>query len=400
MPPRKGNNSSDTQSPSHQKELKAEKTFFFSAGEISGDAHASELIGELSAMGRYDFVGLGGKQMFEAGLRSAFGDVSTLSTVGFVESLNFIGKKVRLLRNSVEFLKKNPPAAVILVDNQGFNILLGREAKKLGIPVFYYIPPTVSVWAEWNAPKVAAICDHLICNISADMEIYRRYTENVYYPGHPTVDKIAKFVPDAGFLKKLGLTPGKPVVSIFPGSRHQELRKLLGIMLDAAKILIESDGYQVILPVSHAKFRGTIERAMHARKLDGRIALVEDDPYSVMHSASVNIMASGTATLESVLMRRPPVICYRISPISFAIAKRLVKKQMIGLPNIFLDRKVFPELLQRDCNPRKIAQTVRELISPSPELRALLEQSYDGVRDIVGEPGVSSRAARYILDRV
>ncbi len=400
MPPNKGNKPSGTETPSFQNEPQTLKTFFLSAGEISGDAHASELIGELRKMGRCDFVGLGGKHMFDAGLRSAFGDVSTLSTVGFIESLRFIGKKVRLLRNSVEYLKNTPPDAVILVDNQGFNILLGREAKKLGIPVFYYLPPTVSVWAEWNAPKVVDISDHLICNIRADADIYGRLTENVFYPGHPTIDKIAKFKSGSGFLKKIGLNPDMPAVSIFPGSRHQELKKLLGIMLDTAKILIEDRGYQVLLSLSHAKFRDFIERAMRARKLDGKIVLVEDDPYSVMHASSVNIMASGTATLESVLMRRPPVICYRISPVSFAIAKRLVKKQMIGLPNIFLDEKVFPELLQRDCNPKKIADTVSGLISPAPDLHALLERSYDSVREIVGEPGVSSRVARYILERV
>jgi len=373
------------------------KSFFFSAGEISGDAHAAELIREMGKLGDFEFAGLGGKNMFAAGLRSAFGDVSTLSTVGFVETIYFLGKKVRLLNRALGYIKQNPPDAVVLIDNQGFNILLGREAKKLGIPVFYYLPPSVSVWAEWNAPKVAEICDHLICNIEADTHIYRKFSRNVYFPGNPVIDKISRFSPDPAFLPNLGLDPAKTTVSIFPGSRHQELKKLLNIMLDAAKILIEKHGFQVLLPLSHEGYRERIERAIERKKLTGKVTLVADDPYSVMNASAVNIMASGTATLESVLMRKPPVICYRIFPISFMIGKRLVKKQMIGLPNIFLDKKVFPELLQGACGPENIVRHALRFLDSDAAYHDELNGYYGLVRGMMGAPGVSLRAARYIL---
>lgn len=380
-----------------------ENRIFISAGEVSGDLLAAQLMNAIARISPAKFYGLGGTKMTAAGMQSIADDASILSTTGFVESVRYYYfKKLANLRKAVRFVKSEGIENLIVIDNQGFSVPLAKKLRPLGVKVFYYLAPHVSVWGEWNAPKALAVSDALIPSLSSDAEVYRRYdTEGkVFYAGNPVADRIAAYGKDDQFLAAHGLDPALPVYGLFPGSRRQEIATLLGTMLDAAKILIERYGAQILLPVSHPSFKDRIRYAVKEKGLEDRITILDGGAYDVMNAARVNIMASGTATLESALFGKPPVICYQVAGITFFIGKLFVKKQMIGLPNILLDEPVFPELLQKDFNPERIVSEVLRLEESAHTHAGTWDARYAKLRSVVGEPPVAEKAARYICERL
>lgn len=375
----------------------AKNKIFISAGEISGDNHASELMKNFQMLQSVEFYGLGGPAMKAAGLMGIQEDTSTLNTIGHLESLRFIRRKINHLKLSLEIIKKFEIQNIILVDNQGFNLILGKKAREMGLQVFYYIPPQVSVWGAWNAAKVAGIAHHILPFLHSDMEIYTDKGAHLFYPGNPVIDKISEFSPKPDFLCDYGFNKNKTVISLFPGSRFQELNTLLDVFLKAAKILIEEHDCQILLSVAHPDFKPLIDKGLSKYDLQSKIGLVEQNALQAIYHSQVNIMASGTATLESALLGRWPLICYKISAISYAIGKKLVTKQMIGLPNILLDNKYFPELLQKDLNPSRLVEETLQQINRSADDVNLQQQTYQQLRQLCGKPGVAQRAAEYIM---
>ncbi len=376
-------------------------TIFVSAGEVSGDIHAADLMQKLK---KYNpairFVGLGGKNMISAGLNSIAEDVSTLSTMGLTAPLRFYFKKYNLYKTALKYLKTNKITALIMVDNQGFNIPLAKAAKKLNIFTIYYFPPHVSIWGKWNAPILAKNTDLIIAPFHHDYLVYKQYTGKVFFFGHPLLDKITGTKKPQSIYKKYGLDPKKKIVSIMPGSRYQELETLLQPMLDASRILIENHHIQIILPVSHKDFEPYIIKKLKENKLIKKIKIIKNDSYSAMRIADVNILASGTASLESVLLKKPPVICYKISASSFFIGKLLVKNKMIGLPNIILNKKIFPELLQKGCSAENMVKEALSFIYPDKAKKSKLSTYYNEIKKKLGERPVISKAAELIYKRI
>jgi lipid-A-disaccharide synthase len=378
------------------------KFIFMAAGEVSGDIHAADL---MKAMLKLDpalrFAGLGGKKMEAAGLKSIAGDVSMYSTVGFVDFVRFLFKKISLLFKAINYLKANREKlqSVILVDDQGFNLPLAKSAKKLGLQTIYYFPPHVSIWVEAQTKKTVERIDYLVVPNKTDYEIFLKSTDNVFFCGNPLLDKIGEFKPEKDFFKKYGLDKKKKIVSILPGSRYQELETLLPVMLDAADVLIKEHSVQVLLSISHPVFKDFIIAELKKRRLFGKIKIVSGS-YDVMNAADVNILASGTATLESVMFHKPPVICYQISPITYWIAKKVVIAGMIGLPNIILKKKVFPELLQKECNPERIIQETLKFLNLSSADKKLLLSYYAAIKNELGTPPVLSKTAKYVLGKI
>lgn len=382
----------------------SDRRVFISAGEISGDILAAELMTAMKRIAPVDFYGLGGIRMTEAGMTPITDDASILSTTGFVESVRYYYfKKLSNLKKAANFVLSEGIKNLIVVDNQGLSIPLAKKLKPHGVKVFYYVAPHVSIWGDWNAPKIAKIFDGMVTTLRADEEVYKRFTDKVFYAGNPVVDKIAAFTPAKDYLARHGLDPARPVFGLFPGSRRQEIDTLLSTMLDAAKLLIERRGAQIILPVSHPSYEQKIRAAIAAKGLDGKIVVTNGGAYDAMNAASVNIMASGTATLESVLFGKPPIICYKIAALTFMIGKAFVKKKMIGLPNILLDRVVFPELLQKEFNAERIASEVETWdlrTKDDSRERSEWDETFAEVRDIAGKPPVVASAAEYICERL
>ncbi len=370
-------------------------TLFLSAGEVSGDIHAADLIIKLRELDPgLKFTGIGGVNMHSAGLVPITGDVSTLNTMGLVDSLRFYFRNYGTFRLCRSYLKENEIKYLVMIDNQGFNIPLAKFAKKLGIKTIYYFPPHVSIWGGWNARIVAENVDLIISPFYSDYLVYKKYTEKAVFSGHPLLDKIDIKADKEEICRKYGLDVDKKIVSIMPGSRYQEIENLTDPMLAAAGILAKEYGIQIILPVSHPDFKEFILKRIKKYGLENNIRVIEKDSYNAMSVADVNILASGTASLESALLRKPPVICYKISGSSFLIGKLLFHIKMIGLPNILLKRKVFPELLQKECNAGNM---VREALLFLNSDKKDLEPLYDEIKSSLGQKPVVDRAAGFII---
>lgn len=380
------------------------RVFFIAAGEISGDIHAADLMKKIRELNKdVSFTGMGGKSMMEAGLNSLCGDASYYSTMGLTDSLRFYFKNKDFVDKTILYLKTNKPDAVILVDNQGLNIPRAKAAKKFGLKsgfkTFYYFPPHVSIWGRWNARLLPKITDYLITPFYDDYLVYKEYTDNVYFSGSPLLDKIGEYRLDPKFYESNNLDKTKKIAAILPGSRFQELETLLPVMLEASKILIEKYGFQIILPVSHPVFKDFVEKMVLKNKLKNQICIVTDS-YAAMSVSDINILSSGTASLESVLFNKPTIICYKISALTFMIGKFLVKSGMIGFPNIILKKKVFPELLQKDCNSANIVMHTLNYLNLDLQKRSELEENFNKIKESLGKPPVVENVARYILEKV
>ncbi len=372
--------------------------FFIAAGEVSGDIHAADLMRRIKGKKPdISFTGMGGQNMIKAGLNSIDSDITYYGTIGLSDSLRFYNKNNQLYKKSIEYLKRNPVTAAILVDNQGLNIPRAKFLKKKGIKCFYYFPPHVSIWGRWYAPLLAKNVDYLIVPHFPDYLVYREYTKNVLYSGNPILDKVYDFKISKDFFDNNGLVRDKKIVAIMPGSRFQEVETLLPPFLEASEILINRYDIQIILPVSHPIYEDYIINKINEFGLSGKIKLIREDSYSAMSVSDVVILSSGTASLESVLFGKPPVICYKVSSLSFFIGKMLVKSDVIGLPNIILNKKVFPELLQKDCNSGNIIRETLSFLNLTGQKKLEFESYYAKIKTSLGERPVVDKVADFIL---
>ncbi len=374
---------------------------FISAGEVSGDMHAADLMRELNQRDGFSFLGLGGKKMFEAGLKSIVAeDFSVTSTVGFVESTQFIGGKIRALKLSLRVIRERQIKWVILVDNQGFNIPFAKKLKRLDVKVIYYLPPRVSIWGRGNAKKLAKITDLLIPFLPRDEAIYQNAGCEVFFAGNPLLDRVFAVKDKESARQELDLEQDKPVISVFPGSRDQEVRTLTPVFAKVAGYLVREKNCTILLPISHPTYEDEIKKNFGLEVPDQSIRYLKKDPLLAMSAADVNLMASGTATLESVLLKRPPVICYQISALSFWIGKMLVKLQMFGLPNLILERKVFPEHIRGSFREDFLTNSVLKFLNANASEKEQLNLVYDEIRKKLGKLPVAEKVAEKVLEKI
>lgn len=372
---------------------------FLSAGEVSGDLQGALLARELKRLSpKCELYGIGGTAMASAGVR-ILGDITSLSTIGLWETLGFILPILTVYNRIKARLIADPPDAVVMIDNQGFNLILSKLCRDHGITNIYYFPPHVSVWGAWNAEKLKATCDELITPFPMDERVYRETGCPVVYPGHPFADIDLNARPKTSLAS---LPKKRFTVGIMPGSRRQEVASLTGIFLDAAielNCMLNGD-VRFILPVALPIYRKHIDRELKKRArafadiplmlLDGSAT---DDIYSLSDAI---ILSSGTSSLLAALYGKPMVICYRISPITFAVAKRVVKGGIIGMPNLMLGKKAIPELLQGECNPSAIAEQMQSYLTDAKAYREM-KRTLLSIRKIIGKKGVVRRVAKRVL---
>jgi len=336
---------------------------FFSAGEVSGDLSASEVIKLLMNDG-VRCVGVGGRHMEKAGMINITNSDETLtSSVGFSESIKFVFPKLKLLNSVVNYLKQEKPDVVVLVDNQGFNLQLAKECKKLGIKTFYYFPPMVSVWGENTKYKVAKYCDKILCTFESDYKVYREVSENAIYVGNPLVERIRdNYSSKHNYLKDFRENTKK--ILLLPGSRQQEINKLLPVFLDTVSYMIkENPELEFYVVVSHPAFSSKVNSEILKRKLGGYVKVyLNNMDYALYDVADVVVASSGTTILEMAVMKKPTIVTYIVSPITYMIGRMLVKTRFVSLPNIMLKEMVFPELLQGDVNPKLISDHIKDFL--------------------------------------
>jgi lipid-A-disaccharide synthase len=361
------------------------------AGEASGDLHGAALVGALRRHDPgLDIWGVGGERLRQAGMHILV-DTAAVATMGLVETIGVWGRLVSTYRALKRFMIEQRPALLVLIDYPEFNLFLARRAKALGIPVFYYIGPQVWAWRRGRVRKIARRVDRLGVVFPFESALYNDGHDFAQFVGHPLLDVVRPTRTREETLARYQLDPARPVLALLPGSRKKEIRHLLGPGLEAGRRLA-AEGWQVVVAVAH-----TLTRADLTAALGGPlppVTVVEHDTYNVVHSADAALVASGTATLETALLGRPMVIMYRVAPLTYALARLLVRVEHIGMPNIILGRAVFPELIQGEVTGDKLAAAIRDVAARRSDLAAPLGE----VRRKLGDPGAADRAARLALE--
>jgi len=364
------------------------------AGEASGDLHGGFLVQELQRqLPGVDVAAVGGDHLRACGI-DILADVRLLSAVGLVEIVSSLRRHHRVMELLKRQMDQQRPDVVVLVDYPGFNLFVAKEAKKRGIPVFFYIAPQVWAWGKGRAKKMERLIERLAVIFPFEEAIFNAHGRNfARYVGHPLVDELHVSGTREQIRERHGLSLDQPLLVLMPGSRRSEVKLLLPSMLQAAQQL-KSDGWQVVLLKAPTIDRSYLEEVMGGRPLT--VALVDGDAYNLLHAADAGVIASGTATLEAALLGCPHVILYRFSSLTYLIARLVIGRRIIGLPNVILGRSLFPELIQRDVTAANIVRSVRRIVAD----RGAFDQSVAELQATMGPPGASRRAAEELVELI
>ena len=377
--------------------VKRPKRVMIVVGEASGDLHGAHLV---KALYRRDptleIFGVAGDGLKREGIKVIF-DVDRLTGMGFVElagNLKTIWQAYRLLRKA---LREERPNLLILVDFPEFNLRLARLAKKSGIPVLYYISPQVWAWRKRRTQKIARWVDRMAVVFPFEVPLYQNEGVAVSFVGHPLLDLAHSSEPRERTLTQYGLDPSRQTIAILPGSRSREVAYHLPPMLEAADRLERQLEAQFILVRATTVERGILDGILE--KAAVKVPIAEGNTYNVLHACDLVWAASGTATLETALMLRPMVIVYRLSWLTYALARLLVRVSHIGMVNIIAGESVVPELIQSDVTADKIVAESRAILQ-DPELRKRIVSKLSQVREKLGSPGASERVAEIAFSMI
>ena len=359
---------------------------FIIAGEVSGDLHGANLIKEINALSRnVEFIGWGGDRMEKEGM-AILKHVRTLSFMGFLEVLLNLKTIIRNIKDCKNQIIASQPAALILIDFPGFNLRIAKWAKKHNIPVIYYISPQIWAWKESRINAIRRDVSKMYCILPFEQQFYAKFNVDVSYLGHPLLDEITEF--------RLCESPkiivsSKPILALLPGSRLQEVKRKLPLMIEASKSFPH---YQVVVACSI-----NVNEAYYRLYADDTVQLIFGKTYEILNQSSIALVTSGTATLETALFNVPQVVCYKSSPLSFAIAKLLVKIKYISLANLIMNKEVVSELIQGNCTVDNMVQQLRLIEVDQPKrLEILLD--YQNLATLLGQNGASKRVAEDILE--
>lgn len=375
---------------------------FISTFEFSGDMHGEVLIREIKAKAPDAVIyGFGGPQMAAAGME-LLDDTTRKSTIGFVEAIKNIRKLKGLIKTAIAAWEKRRPDLVIWFDSGGFNLLLAKEAKQRGIPVICMFSPSAWAYGEDRAVKMAERIKLLLAIFPFEADFYRKFGVNAVSVGHPLIDRVKNDLPPEDYRRLLGVKPGQKLVGLLPGSRHQEILRLLGPMLEAALLINRELDVKWVLPKAASLDRDWLEAI--ARQYPVEVEIRDGDVYNLLAAADGAVVASGTASLEAAILNVPIVIVYRVSKLSFFIYRQLAspqfkKQMMVGSPNIIMGRMVLPELLQDNVNASKIAEHLRRILT-DPAYNRRIREDLTTMRELIGPPGVMERAAGLILKEI
>jgi lipid-A-disaccharide synthase len=367
-----------------------------SCGEASGDLYAGALARELRAIDpTIRLSGLGGPE-FAAGGGQLIADYRGLAVTGLTEAIGKLPQWFAVLRRLVAEARESHPDALVAIDSPDFNFPLARRLKRLRVPVIYYISPQIWAWRPGRLKTIRRLADLVLVIFPFEESIYRDAGVPVKFVGHPLVDLI-KASDRVSFLRGHGLSEGQPVVAILPGSRANEVHHILpDLLAAAARIRAKIPGAQFLV----ARAPGLDERLFAAVGSVGLASVVvEGQTDAVLSAADVALTASGTATVQTALHDTPMVIVYRVSPLTYQLARRLVTVDTIGMVNLIAGRKIVPELIQDEFTPDAVAEEAAAMLADAGR-RKQIRDGLASVRQQLGGPGASRRAAEAILDLV
>ena len=362
------------------------------AGEASGDLHGANLARSMLEKDN-DLVisGIGGTEMAAAGGNLLY-DNSTPAVMGIIEVIRGL-KYVRAAMNMLERrFRLERPHLLVLIDYPGFNLELARRAKKYDIPVFYYISPKIWAWREGRIKRIRKYVDRMAVILPFEKSFYDDRGIDVDFVGNPLLDEVLTDLPPSVFRARNNISADAKVIGIMPGSRKQEIVKLLPIFLQTARMLNDTIRNCVfLLPLATTITEAYLEE--HIGKASGLdVRIIKDKRYEAMASCDAAIAASGTLTLELAILKVPMVVCYRVSLLTYLLAKPFIKVRFASLVNLVAGREVVPELLQKQVTLDNIYREMLPLLI-NDDAREVMKADLTEICDQLGEPGASKRAA-------
>ena len=378
-------------------------TVMLSVGDASGDVVAGDFVRELRALRPGTrFVGLGGSEMAEAGVELV-ADQSAVAVGGLQELLPDLAGVVRAWRKMVSTLRVVRPDLVVLVDSSGFNLPFAKRARRLGIPTLYYVAPQVWGWRTGRIRKIARRVSKLAVIFPFEPEFYAGSGVPVEYVGHPLAERMAaaRQLDRATARQALSLPADARVVGLLPGSRRAEMRHLLPLQLDVARVLHARDPrIHFVLPRASSLEKERIERGVREAVLPSllRLDLVDGRAQEVLRASDVALCKPGTSTLEAALLGCPVVVAARSSWLTEKILRRLVRVDSLAMPNLIAGKPIVPEYYQKDADPERIAESLLALLD-GPER----EQQLDALRVVaesLSRGGAARRAAEIASEMI
>ena len=361
--------------------------YYIISGEASGDLHASNLV---KALFRQDAEvqvrAWGGERLREAGA-TLVKDYKDLAFMGFVEVATHLGTIFSNLSFCIKDILSFRPDVVILVDYPGFNLRVARKLCRSGIPVYYYISPQVWAWHKSRIRQIRSYVKEMFVILPFEEDFYAKNGMKVHYLGHPLLDEVSRHPSDADFCSRNGLENEK-IIALLPGSRSQEIRRMLPVMAEAA--LQFPEHVFVIAGVKH-------HRALYAPYLSDRMKIVYGQTYALLGHSTAALVTSGTATLETALFGVPQVVCYKGNYFSYVIAKNLVRGiRFISLVNLIADKKIVTELIQQEMNADMLVRELRQILEDGSVLRQM-RKDYRSLSRRLGDGNASEKIAECML---
>lgn len=368
--------------------------YYIIAGEASGDLHAANLIAEIKAKDKSaEFRAWGGDLMRKQGV-TMVKHYRHMAFMGFVEVAANLGKVLNNIKECKADLLAYKPDVVILVDYPGFNMRIAKFAHKNGLKVCYYISPQVWAWKRHRVYEIKKNVDKMLVILPFEEPFYKDYGVNVTFVGHPLLDEMSGLnaTPRLSFIHRNNLSEKREIIALLPGSRKQEVERMLGTML---KVIPHFPQYQfVIAGVS------SLDKNLYQRMIgDKDVRLVENQTYELLQNSSAALVTSGTATLETALLAVPEVVCYKANGLSYKIAKNLIKVKYISLVNLIMEREVVKELIQKDYTEENLTKELERLLKDGKKQRRLLED-LDALKERLGNSGASKKAADIVVEMI
>lgn len=365
------------------------------AGEASGDLHGASVVKALKKKTGLKFIGIGSKALRKEGVRIVM-DSHELSVVGITEVFSKLPHILKGIRTAKKAISQFRPDLLILVDFPDFNLFIAGIAKRMGIPILYYISPQVWAWRSGRVKKIRRLVDHMAVILPFEADFYRKHGISATFVGHPLLDTVRP-LSQAIFEKNIS---EPPVLGLLPGSRDKEIFNHLPVMLDAARRLkVHFPDLKVLVSLSSFLDRRFVEEIIEKYQGSLKVELVEGGAANTFNQSTVLVAVSGTVTLEAALAGIPMVIVYRVSPLSYRLGKALIRVKYISLVNLIARRELLPELIQEKATSENIFLAVKNMLD-NPGRLALLNKQLRWMRNAFGGPGASDRVADIALDMI
>jgi lipid-A-disaccharide synthase len=370
-----------------------QKYLMIIAGEPSGDRIAALLAKEIFEKNpRVRLTGLGGPMMKEAGVE-LLRDMTSLAVVGLIEVLKNYSEFKKIFRQVLNEVDRQKPEAVVLIDFPGFNLRLAKELHRRGIRIIYYVSPQIWAWGKRRIGLIRRVVDRMIVILPFEEKFYREEGVHVHYAGHPIVDYYRDYSDLPDFEKKL--PDGRPRIALLPGSRSHEIQRHLPLLLEAAKVLRKSlPGASFVIPCANEAIFKEAEQYIGSQNF---IRPFLHSMKECLTHADFAWVCSGTATLETAFFAVPMIVVYKTSAFTAFVARKVIRVPFIGLVNLVAGKQIVPELLQQDFNPENLAGKSLEYLKDANRL-STMKKELEKIREILGKPGASSRAAEIILE--